>query len=99
MKKYYSPFSLYAYLSVVLIVVVLLTMLLIKVNTPWFLALLLVTLLRLGRMVLITSQIEMINRAFGNLKTGLPFHKIEEGEKRKLIDENLSRNKKVTLVI
>lgn len=62
MKKYYSPFSLYAYLSVVLIVVVLLTMLLIKVNTPWFLALLLVTLLRLGRMVLITSRIEMINR-------------------------------------
>jgi len=78
MKKNYSPFSLYAYLSVVLIVVMLLTMLLVKVNTPWFITLLLVTLLGLGSLVPISSRIELISRVFGNLKTGLPFPKIQQ---------------------
>jgi len=78
MKKNYSPFSLYAYLSIVLVVVVLLTMLLVKVNTPWFIILLLVTLLGLGSLVPISSRIELISRVFGNLKTGLPFPTIKQ---------------------
>jgi signal transduction histidine kinase len=78
MKKNYSPFALYAYLSVVLIGVVLVTMLLVKVNTPWFIILMLVTLLGLGSLVPISSRIELISRVFGNLKTGLPFPTIQQ---------------------
>ena len=76
MKKNYSPFALYAYLSVVLVGVILFTMLLVQVNTPWFLILLLVNILGLGSMVPITSRIEFIRRAIGNIRSGLSFPKI-----------------------
>jgi signal transduction histidine kinase len=78
MKKNYSPFGLYAYISAVLIIVVFLTMLLVRVNTPWFLILLLVTLLGLGSLIPITSRLELINRVLGNLCSGLPFPAIRQ---------------------
>jgi len=36
-------------------------------------------------MVSLSLRIELNRQAFGNLKTGLPFPKIEGGEERKLI--------------
>ncbi len=71
MKKYHSPNSLYAYLLVVLIVVVLLTMLLVRVNTPWWLIFIHLVLIGLGSLMLVTTRLELMRRMMGNLKSGL----------------------------
>ncbi|MBW6472368.1 MAG: sensor histidine kinase [Anaerolineaceae bacterium] len=78
MKKNYSPFALYAYLSIVLTTVVLLTRLLVKVNTPWWLILILLVLIGLGGLVPVTSRLEMMQRMLGNLKLGMAFPTIRQ---------------------
>ena len=78
MKLKYSPFVLYAYLSVVLMGVVLLTMLLTQVNTPWWLIVILLVLIGLGSLVPVTARLELMQRMLGNLKLGLPFPTIRQ---------------------
>ena len=70
MKKKYSPFALYAYLSIVLIVVVLLSMLLFQVNTPWYLLLIIMVMIGLGSLVPVIARLELIQRILINLKAG-----------------------------
>ncbi|PKO05461.1 MAG: hypothetical protein CVU41_12585 [Chloroflexi bacterium HGW-Chloroflexi-3] len=78
MKKYYSPFALYAYLSMVLTTVVLLTLLLVKVNTPWWLILILLVLIGLGSLVPVTARLDLIQRMMRNLKSGLTLPTIKQ---------------------
>ncbi|MBE0686767.1 MAG: hypothetical protein IH585_12320 [Anaerolineaceae bacterium] len=78
MKQKYSPIALYAYLSMVLTKVVLLTSLLVKVNTPWWLILILLVLVGLGSLVPITARLELMQRMLGNLKLGLAFPTIRQ---------------------